>query len=80
MTYDVSDDKRGDVEYFDNLYAIADGRDRAGAAAFMHYLLNRDLAGFRPWQAQQSFAADAALVRQKEFPWAPPLCMATRGD
>jgi hypothetical protein len=73
VTYDVSNERRGDVEYFDKLYAIADGRDRAGAAAFMQYLLNRDLAGFRPWQAQQSFAADAALVRQKELSLAPPL-------
>ena len=73
VTYDVSDAKRGDVDYFDKLYAIADGRDDATAAAFMHYLLTRDITGFKPWESQQGFANDAALQNQKLLSLTPPL-------
>jgi hypothetical protein len=37
VIYDVSDDKRGDADYFDSLYAVADGRDDATSAAFMQF-------------------------------------------
>ena len=55
---DVSDARRGDADYFDRLYAIADGRDDATARAFMQHLLNRDLSKFQPWAAQQQFLGD----------------------
>ena len=73
VTYEVSDTKRGDTDYFDRLYAIADGRDDDTAAAFMHYLLTRDITGFKPWKAQQGFAADTALQNQKLLSLTPPL-------
>ena len=72
VTYDVSDAKRGDADYFERLYAIADGRDDATAAAFMHFLLTRDISGFIPWKAQQGFANDAALQYQKLLSLTPP--------
>jgi hypothetical protein len=71
--YDVSDARRGDADYFDRLYAVADGRDNATAAAFMQFLLDRDLKGFRPWKDQQCFAADPALTRQKQLSLSAPL-------
>jgi hypothetical protein len=73
VIYDVSDAKRKDFDYFDKLYAVADGRDDTTAAAFMKFLLDRDLAAFKPWKAQQRFAADAALTRQKQLSLSPPL-------
>jgi hypothetical protein len=73
VIYDVSDDKRGDADYFDKLYALADGRDNATAAALMKFLLDRDLSGFRPWKDQQALASDAALTRQKQLSLSAPL-------
>lgn len=73
VIYDVSDARRGDSDYFDDLYAVADGRDDATAAAFMKFLLGRDLMAFQPWKDQQSFAADTALTRQKQLSLSPPL-------
>jgi hypothetical protein len=73
VIYDVSDAKRGDAEHFDKLYAITDGRDDATAAAFMKFLLDRDLTAFQPWKAQQCFAADTALMQQKSLSFSPPL-------
>ena len=73
VIYDVSDARRGDTDYFDKLYAVADGRDDATAAAFMKFLLDRDLTTFKPWKAQQCFAADAALTRQKQLSLSAPL-------
>ena len=70
---DVSDARRGDANYFDHLYAVADGRDDATAAAFMHHLLNRDLSNFQPWAAQQQLRADDALARQRVLSLTPPL-------
>ena len=70
---DVFDARRGDAEYFDRLYAVADGRDDATARAFMQHLLNRDLSSFRPWAAQQQFLDDKALIRQKALSLSPPL-------
>jgi hypothetical protein len=43
IIYDVSDGRRGDTDYFGKLYSVADGRDDATAAAFMKFLLDRDL-------------------------------------
>jgi hypothetical protein len=73
VIYDVSDARRGDSDYFDKLYAVADGRDDATAAAFMKFLLERDLTSFQPWKEQQCFAADAALLKQKVLSLPPPL-------
>jgi Family of unknown function (DUF5906) len=73
VIYEVSDAKVGDADYFDRLHAVADGRDNSTAPALMKFLLDRDLTGFRPWKEQQSFAADAALARQKELSLSPPL-------
>jgi Family of unknown function (DUF5906) len=73
VIYDVSDVRRADADYFDKLYAVADGRDDVTAAAFMRFLLDRDLTTFSPWKDQQSFRADAALVRQKVLSLSPPL-------
>jgi hypothetical protein len=73
VIYDVSDKKWGDFEYFDKLYAVSDGRDDATARAFMQFLLDRDLSQFRPWQAQQALANDAALMKQKTLSFSPPL-------
>jgi Family of unknown function (DUF5906) len=73
VIYDVSDARRGDVEYFDRPYAVADGRDKQTASAFKHFLLQRNLEKFRPWQQQQCFAADAALTKQKELSLSAPL-------
>jgi hypothetical protein len=73
VIYDVSDARRGDVDYFDRLYAVADGRDKRTASAFKYFLLQRDLDKFRPWQQQQCFAADAALTRQKQLSLSAPL-------
>jgi hypothetical protein len=73
VIYDVSDARRGDTDYFDKLYAVADGRDNATAAAFMKFLLERDLASFQPWKEQQCFGADAALLKQKVLSLPPPL-------
>jgi hypothetical protein len=70
---DVSDAHRGDADYFDRLYAVADGRDDTTARAFMEHLLNRDLSTFRPWAAQQQFLDDKALIRQKALSLSPPL-------
>lgn len=70
---DVSDARRGDADYFDRLYAVADGRDDATAQAFMHDLLSRDLSKFQPWAAQQQFLSDKALVDQKLLSLTPPL-------
>ena len=73
VIYDVSDARRGDSDYFDKLYAVADGRDGATAAAFMKFLLDRNLTAFKPWKAQQCFASDAGMTRQKELSLSPPL-------
>jgi hypothetical protein len=73
VIYDVSDARRGDADYFDKLYAVADRRDGPTAAAFMKFLLDRDLAAFKPWKEQQRFAADAALTRQKRLSLSAPL-------
>jgi Family of unknown function (DUF5906) len=73
VIYDVSDARRGDADYFDKLYAVADGRDGPTAAAFMKFLLDRDLATFKPWKAQQCFADDVALTRQKRLSLSAPL-------
>jgi hypothetical protein len=73
VTFDVSDRKRGDTDYFERLYAIAEGRDDSTAAAFMQYLLTRDLSNFKPWKAQQAFSDDAGLIRQKILSLSPPL-------
>jgi Family of unknown function (DUF5906)/Primase C terminal 2 (PriCT-2) len=70
---DVSDARRADADYFERLYAIADGRDDATARAFMQHLLERDLSHFQPWAAQQQFLADKALVEQKALTLSPPL-------
>jgi hypothetical protein len=70
---EVSNARRGDADYFDQLYAVADGRDEAVARAFMHHLLNRDLSNFRPWADQQEFLADEALIGQKILSLSPPL-------
>jgi Family of unknown function (DUF5906) len=69
----VADARRGDVDYFDQLYAVADGRDDATARAFMQHLLNRDLSTFRPSAAQQQFLGDKALIQQKALSLSPPL-------
>jgi hypothetical protein len=69
----VSDARRGDSNYFDRLYAVADGRDVATAQALMHHLLNRDLSKFQPWAAQQRFLDDKALIEQKRLSLSPPL-------
>ena len=58
---------------FDRLYAVADGRDDATGQAFMHHLLNRDLSKFQPWDAQQQFFDDKALIEQKRLSLSPPL-------
>jgi hypothetical protein len=73
VVYDVSDGRRGDATYFDCLYAVADGRDDMTAKAFMHHLLGCDLSNFRPWDAQQQFLGDKALVDQKLLSLTPPL-------
>jgi hypothetical protein len=73
VIYDVSDARRGNTDYFDKLYAVADGRDNPTAAAFLQFLLNRDLTAFRPWKDQQGFAADAALMKQKQLSLSAPL-------
>jgi hypothetical protein len=73
VIYDVSDARRGDSDYFDKLYAVADGRDDATAAAFMQFLLDRELTAFRPWKEQQCLAGDAALTRQKQLSLSAPL-------
>jgi Family of unknown function (DUF5906) len=73
VIYDVSDAQRGDVDYFDKLYAVADGRDNRTASAFKYFLLHRNLEKFRPWQEQQCFASDAALTRQKQLSLSAPL-------
>ncbi len=39
----------------------------------MQYLLDRDLAKFQPWTAQQQFIADKALIEQKALTLSPPL-------
>ena len=39
----------------------------------MSFLLDRDLRTFQPWKAQQCFAADAALMRQKRLSLSAPL-------
>jgi len=70
---DVADTRRGDADYFDRLYAVADGRDDDTARAFMQHLLHRDLSRFRPWAAQQQFLGDEALIRQKVLSLSPPL-------
>jgi hypothetical protein len=70
---EASNARRGDAEYFDRLYAVADGRDDSTARAFMQHLLDRDLSNFRPWKAQQQFLGDEALVRQKVLSLSPPL-------
>lgn len=70
---DVSDARRGDADYFDRLYAVADGRDDTTAQAFMHYLQSRDLSEFQPWAAQQHFLGDKALVDQKLASLSAPL-------
>jgi hypothetical protein len=70
---DVADTRRGDADYFDRLYAVADGRDDVTARAFMQHLLDRDLSTFKPWAAQQQFLGDDALVRQKVLSLSPPL-------
>jgi Family of unknown function (DUF5906) len=73
VTFDVSDSKRGDTRYFDRLYAVTDGRDDTTAAAFVHHLQTRDISEFKPWKAQQLFAGDEALQKQKLLSLAPPL-------
>jgi hypothetical protein len=70
---DVSPSRRGDAVYFDRLYAVADGRDDVTASAFMHHLLSRDLSKFQPWDAQQQFLGDEALIEQKLLSLTPPL-------
>ena len=70
---EVSDARRGDANYFDRLYAVADGRDEATARAFLHYLLNLDLSNFQPWAVQQEFLGDEALIQQKILSLSPPL-------
>ena len=70
---DVADARRGDACYFKRLHAVADGRDDATARAFMQYLLERDLANFQPWAAQQQFIGDKALIEQKALTLSPPL-------
>jgi Family of unknown function (DUF5906)/Bifunctional DNA primase/polymerase, N-terminal len=70
---DVTSSRRGDTAYFDRLYAVADGRDEVTARAFMHHLLSRDLSKFRPWEAQQQFLGDKALIDQKLLSLTPPL-------
>jgi hypothetical protein len=70
---EVSNARRGDTDYFDRLYAVADGRDDRTARAFMQHLLDQDLTRFRPWEAQQKFLGDEALVRQKALSLTPPL-------
>jgi hypothetical protein len=69
---DVSDARRGNVAYFDRLYAIADGRDDVTAQAFMQQLLIRDISRFKPWAAQQQFLGDGALIEQKLLSLTPP--------
>jgi Family of unknown function (DUF5906) len=73
VVYDVADTRRGEADYFDKLYAVADGRDDATAAAFKQFLLDRDLRSFRPWEQQKLLSGDDALVRQKELSLTPPL-------
>jgi hypothetical protein len=73
VIYDVSDAQRGDADYFDRLYAVADGRDNGTASAFKYFLLHRNLEKFRPWQEQQCFASDAALTTQKQLSLSAPL-------
>jgi hypothetical protein len=73
LVCEASKARRGDAEYFDRLYAVADGRDDGTARAFMQHLLDRDLSNFRPWKAQQQFLGDEALVRQKVLSLSPPL-------
>jgi Family of unknown function (DUF5906) len=73
VIYDVSDARRGDVDYFDMLYAVADGRDPRTASAFKYFLLQRRLENFQPWKDQQCFACDAALTRQKQLSLSAPL-------
>ena len=70
---DVSGARRGDVVYFDRLYAVADGRDDATARAFMHHLFGRNLSTFQPWAAQQTFLGDKALIDQKFLSFTAPL-------
>jgi Family of unknown function (DUF5906) len=70
---DVTSSRRGHAVYFDRLYAVADGRDEVTARAFMHHLLTRDLSKFQPWDAQQHFLGDDALIEQKLLSLTPPL-------
>ena len=73
ITYDVSNRRYGDFDYFGKLYAIANGHDDVTAAAFLQSLYDRDLSEFDPWEGQQTFAADPALVRQKMLSLTSPL-------
>jgi hypothetical protein len=73
VTYDVANNKRGDLKYFERLYAVAEGRDSGTGSAFMQFLLDRDLTHFQPWEAQSLFASDRALQAQKLLSLPPPL-------
>lgn len=39
----------------------------------MHHLLTRDINDFKPWKAQQFFAGDEAIQKQKLLSLPPPL-------
>jgi Family of unknown function (DUF5906) len=54
---EVSDKRRGDHDYFVPLWRIADGRDDATLAAFMHDLKTRDITNWRPEHGARNVAA-----------------------
>ena len=69
---DVSDERRGDDDYFAPLIRVLDGEDDATLAAFMDELQTRDIRSWNPEKAARQ-CADANLARQKLFSLEPPL-------
>jgi Family of unknown function (DUF5906) len=61
---DVSDQRRGDDNYFAPLWRVANGEDNTMLAAFMYELKTRDITNLRPWHSVRDAAALRAARQQ----------------
>jgi hypothetical protein len=55
--FDVSDQRKGDDDYFAALWCVANGEDYDTLSAFMHQLKTRDITNWRPEQIVRDTAA-----------------------
>jgi hypothetical protein len=73
MVLDVSEARKGDHVYFDNLAAEI---ENGGVAAFLHKLLQVDLTGFNPraFPISKALSAQRAQTMERTDPVGPSSC------